>query len=125
MCPLFARHRLAIWGVAVSRPWYAPCFLSLHSTGSRFRWPRLGRGSSRCWCAGVDKITGRNFALNAEIIYSPITSAVVALAFLIFLGFSYALLISRIFPFLGIGRIYRVQKLLATLMSLGDTSSAL
>ena len=30
-CPLLARHRLAIWRVAVSRPWYAPYFLSLHT----------------------------------------------------------------------------------------------
>ena len=42
----------------------------------------------------------------------------VALAFIIFPCFSYALLISRIFPFPGIGRIYGDQKLLATLMSL-------
>ena len=35
-CPLLARHRLAIWRVAVSRPWYAPYFLSLHSTGYNF-----------------------------------------------------------------------------------------
>ena len=36
VCPLLARHRLAIWRVAVSRPWYAPYFLSLHSTGYNF-----------------------------------------------------------------------------------------
>ena len=36
VCPLLARHRLAIWSVAVSRPWYAPYFLTLHSTGYNF-----------------------------------------------------------------------------------------
>ena len=36
VCPLLARHRLAIRTVAVSRPWYAPYFLSLHSTGYNF-----------------------------------------------------------------------------------------
>ena len=35
-CPLLARLRLAIWCVAVSRPWYEPYFLSLHSTGYNF-----------------------------------------------------------------------------------------
>ena len=43
------------------------------------------RGSSRWWFAGVDKTKGRNLALHAEIIYSLLTSAVVALAFFIFL----------------------------------------
>ena len=36
VCPLLARHRLAIWSVAVSPPWYALYFLSLHSTGYNF-----------------------------------------------------------------------------------------
>ena len=40
---------------------------------SKFRWLRLGRGSSRRWFAGVDQTTGRNLALNAEIIYFPIS----------------------------------------------------
>ena len=35
-CPLLARHGLAIWRVAVSRPRYAPYFLSLRSTGYNF-----------------------------------------------------------------------------------------
>ena len=44
---------------------------------------------------------------------SPVnsTSAAVALAFPIFLCFSYVPLFSRIFPFPGTGRIYGVQKL--------------
>ena len=74
--------------------------------GVQVRWPRLCRGISRCWLAGVDKIIGRNLALNAEIIYSPITSAVVALAHF------------ADFPFPGIGQVYGVEKLLATSMSL-------
>ena len=41
VCPLLARHRLAIWRVAVSRPWCAPYFLSLHSTGYNFFLDRL------------------------------------------------------------------------------------
>ena len=36
VCPLLARHRLAIWRVAVSRPWCAPYFLSLHCSGFNF-----------------------------------------------------------------------------------------
>ena len=36
VCPLLARHRLAIWRVVVSRPWYAPYFLSLHCSGFNF-----------------------------------------------------------------------------------------
>ena len=36
---------------------------------SKFQWPRLRRGSSRRWFAGVDKTRGRILALNAEITF--------------------------------------------------------